>query len=168
MKCSKVNIAKAAEKIWNLRLELSRDFQLLQTFLWTLISFQTGFILIYLTPVPGKLNYVEIMCPPAFPASEGNIARGAALGNGHTLSSPVPSLRSWWGWFLEGMYCEVVKKMREQGVKNPPAAWEGSLPSSNCFLNMCQWVFCSPTSSHSLPFASPHPYPPSRRVYTSR
>lgn len=47
----------------------------MQTFLWTLISFQEGFILVYLTPVPGKLNYAEIMCLPAFPASEGNTAR---------------------------------------------------------------------------------------------
>lgn len=79
--------------------------------------------MIYLTPVPGKLNYAEITCLPAFPASAGNAARERCLRQWTHSFLPYSQPEElgtgvvWDGW----VYCEEVKKMRKQGVKKPPA-----------------------------------------------
>lgn len=37
------------------------------------------------------------MCLPAFLSPREMQPGGPALGNGHTLPVPIPSLRTWWG-----------------------------------------------------------------------
>lgn len=135
---------------------------------WTLISFQEGAILICLIPVPGKLNYVEIMCLPACLASKGNIDRKDCLRQWVQSLTPYsqtaePGASGCGG---SGVLWRGEEDERETCEKTP-AACKGSLPS-NCFLNMCQCKVCSPVSSPSLLFASLHLYPLSIKVYTSR